>query len=420
MWPHVLRQTTESVANYARSCDVASRSCAHFGSAMSLYSESPLLTYSPVVDRGGGVVGAHFRVHCHGRPLIVLASTVNSLAEVWPGEEWHTFAEFVGHDNANWIDGWQPRGKTAYVTDTALVSLAAGYRGLRSAAPKLCVRDNDVPAATIPSVGYLGLTRETLNNVSSSALEHRRFPLVAFDVNDHDYLVRASASDVNFYSGWAFMDRPLVAPSDERLGMISNVLALIQIVERDGTINEIEAIFKRDAVLSYKLISMANSAAFGLPVEVTSIQHALQMIGMARLKRWLIVLLTKCGSADTPAALLQVAFVRATMLETLGRTLELDEDRDDLFWLGAFSLLDRILGIPLDKILENVIVSDAIVEALTARQGAYASMLDLVEAAEQSDDELLRETCALLTVDGIFTNHALLKSIKTAAALSAA
>jgi hypothetical protein len=387
---------------------------------MSIYSESPLMTYAPVVDGKGGVVGAHFRVHGHGVPPMVLASTVNALGEVWPGEEWHTFTEFVGYDSATWIDGWQPRGRTAYVADTALVSMAPAYRALRATAPKLCVRGSDVPPAASASVGYLGLSRKTLDDVTSVSAGHRKFPLVAFDVNDREYYSKTLSAGVDFHAGWAFMDRPLISPSEERLGTISNVLALIEIVERDGTINEIEAIFKRDAVLSYKLISMANSAAFGLPVEVTSIQHALQMIGMARLKRWLMVLLTKCGSADTPTALLQVAFVRATMLETLGRTLELDEDRDDLFWLGAFSLLDRILGIPLEKILDKVVVSEAIVEALTMRQGAYAAMLDLVEATEQADDSLLRETCALLAVDGLFTNHALLKSIKTAEALATA
>jgi hypothetical protein len=126
---------------------------------MSIYSDSPLLTYAPVVDTKGGVVGAHFRIHGTGRPSGVLASTANALGDVWPSDDWHTFTEFVGFDSAEWIDGWQPRGRTAYVADTALVSMAPSYRGLRATAPKLCVRGADVPPAALQSVGYLGAVR---------------------------------------------------------------------------------------------------------------------------------------------------------------------------------------------------------------------------------------------------------------------
>jgi c-di-GMP phosphodiesterase len=387
---------------------------------MSIYAESPLLTYAPVVDRKGGVVGAHFRIHGNGKPASVLASTANALSDVWPNDDWHTFTEFVGFDSSAWIEGWQPRGKTAYVADTALVSMAPGYRALRATAPKLCVRGADVPPAALPSVGYLAVTRQNYRDGAIAPEGQRRFPVVALDVNDNEFFMKLIASGVDYHAGWAFMDRPQSQPTNERLGMISSVLSLIEIVERDGSLNEIEAIFKRDAVLSYKLISMANSAAFGLSVEVSSLQHALQMIGMARLKRWLMVLLAKCGSEDTPRALLQAAFVRATMLETLGRSFELGEDRDDLFWLGAFSLLDRILGIPLAQIFENVVVSESIVDALSHREGPYAALLDLVEASEQTDDGLYAETCGKMALDGLFANHALLKSIRAAQALSEA
>ncbi len=378
---------------------------------MSIYSASPLITYAPLVNRHATVAGAHFYIHTRGLPVAIVASALNALGEVWPSPDMIALTEFFGVDSADWIDGWQPRGTTAYVADTALVSMSPGYRALRADAPKLCVRLPDIPPAALPAVGYFTACPDTFGMFSALPVESRQFPLVTIAVESTDDLANAMKVGAELIGGWSFMHHAVARPSKQRLGTIANVLKLMEVVDRDGSFQEIEAIFKRDAVLSYKLVSLANSAAFGLSVEVTSLQHALSMIGMARLKRWLTVLLANCGDEATPPALLQSALVRAMFLESIGKALDLDAEQDDLFLLGTFSLLDKILGMPLAEILETVSVPEAIVDALVHRYGAYAGLLQLAEAVERHDDDQLHAICQELTIDGLVVNHALLKAV---------
>jgi hypothetical protein len=44
---------------------------------------------------------------------------------------------------------------------------------------------------------------------------------------------------------------------------------------------------------------------------------------------------------------MQAVFIRVAFLEGLGKTLGLDTQKEGLFLCGAFSLLNKILGIPL-------------------------------------------------------------------------
>jgi EAL and modified HD-GYP domain-containing signal transduction protein len=190
-------------------------------------------------------------------------------------------------------------------------------------------------------------------------------------------------------------------------------------VDKDDDIADIAEVLKRDAVLSYKLISLANSAAMGLSVEVTSIQHAVSMLGMSRLKHWLSVLMIHCGGNDTPPALMHAAFTRAAFLEAVGKSLDIDGGNDELFLCGAFSLLDKILGLPIEKILEKVSVSEAITDALLTRTGPYAELLTLAEAVEKRDDAALRKAIDDLALYPQVVNRALLGAIRTAGQLTA-
>ena len=59
------------------------------------------------------------------------------------------------------------------------------------------------------------------------------------------------------------------------------------------------AVLKRDPALSFKLLRYINSAGFGLSCEVQSIRHAVSILGMQPLYRWLSLLLVTAGTGPT-------------------------------------------------------------------------------------------------------------------------
>ncbi len=377
---------------------------------MSANSPTSLITYAPVINRHGTVVGAHFRVHAHALAVADVASALNALSAVWTAPDCLALIELIGTDASAWIDGWSPRSGTVLITDNTSIASTSGYVALGDEAPKLCVRSD--AGGREQAVGYQLVAPDQLAGVAGQVIGDQSWPVYASEVESLVDQVKAVSFGAEFIGGWSAKHKVVARPSNQRLGTIANVLKLMEVVDRDGAFSEIETIFKRDAVLSYKLVSLANSAALGLSVEVTSLQHALSMIGMARLRRWLAVLLANCGDESTPPALLQTAMVRALFLESIGKALDMQSGRDDLFLLGTFSLLDKILGMPLVEILLHVSVSEPIMDALVHRYGAYSGLLQMAEAVENADDKRLRTLCDELAMDGRVANRALIQAIR--------
>jgi c-di-GMP-related signal transduction protein len=163
------------------------------------------------------------------------------------------------------------------------------------------------------------------------------------------------------------------------------ILQLMQMVQANADVRHLEDLLKRDAILSYKLFRYINSASFGIEVEIQSLRHAVTMLGYTPLFRWLSVLLAMTNVADFSPALLQAAIVRGRLTELLGQGLLSRSESDELFVVGMFSLLGQMLGVPVTQVFDQIVLPDAIVQALIARKGKYGPFMSLAESCEQSD-----------------------------------
>lgn len=166
-----------------------------------------------------------------------------------------------------------------------------------------------------------------------------------------------------------------------------SVLSILNSVSRDAESEEIEAGFKRDAALSFKLLRYINSVGFGLSCEIQSIKHALSILGRKQLYRWLTLLMVTAGENSTPPVLMKTSITRGRLTELLGESYFEKKDRDNLFIVGVFSLLDVILKTPMPQVLEKIQLPEAVAEALLDRSGIYGPFLQLTEACEEADGE---------------------------------
>ncbi|MBV8210987.1 MAG: HDOD domain-containing protein [Burkholderiaceae bacterium] len=197
------------------------------------------------------------------------------------------------------------------------------------------------------------------------------------------------------------------------------VLELLRLVRDDADIAKIDATLKRDPALAFKLLRLVNSAAFGLPVQITSFQHAVMMLGYKKLMRWLSLLLATASKESNTFPLMHASIRRGMFLENIGAEEGNTELRDELFITGAFSLLDRITGAPFTHLFELISLSDRIVEAIVSRTGTYAPYLTLIEAIERSDPIAIRKQANALALPIGTCNEALLKAIGSAELLDA-
>ena len=106
----------------------------------------------------------------------------------------------------------------------------------------------------------------------------------------------AEAVDASFNAGasavigWP-MDGPYEASATgaktEVAADLQVIVELMSRVDQGEDVERLEQTLKRDPSLAFKLLRYLNSAAFGLPVEVSSFRHAIMLLGYARMKRWL-------------------------------------------------------------------------------------------------------------------------------------
>jgi c-di-GMP-related signal transduction protein len=173
------------------------------------------------------------------------------------------------------------------------------------------------------------------------------------------------------------------------------ILQLMQMVQNNEDIPKIEAVLKRDPALIYKLLTFINSAAFGAGREIQSLRQAITMLGYAPLYRWLVLLLANASASGYSPVLMETAVVRARLCELLGAKALPRSDGEYLFVAGMFSLLDRLLGLPMQEVLDSVQLPENVVRALVSREGPYGPYLALAEACELNSTLVATQAAAL-------------------------
>ena len=197
----------------------------------------------------------------------------------------------------------------------------------------------------------------------------------------------------------------LIAPAQ------ANVITLINLVRNQASTDEIEEILKKDAMLGFNLMRLINSSGFGLTREITSFRQAVMLLGLKKLFRWAALLLTASRAGGAPPAVGSTAVVRGRLMELLAAESMSPEECDSAFVVGVFSMLDAMLGVPMDKALELLSLPQTVVDALLTHTGPFAELLALAKACESGDDAAFTSTSSALNLTDRQVNMAHLSAL---------
>jgi EAL and modified HD-GYP domain-containing signal transduction protein len=219
--------------------------------------------------------------------------------------------------------------------------------------------------------------------------------------------------------GWPVGEAPGVdtKPRNVPAG-VTTVVDLMQRVDREEPADKLEAVVRTDPSLGFRLMRYLNSPGFGLSVEISSFRHALMILGYQRLKRWLALLVTSAVDDLDVKPLMHLAVRRGLLMEELGQQSADESLRNELFICGVFSLLDRMLGQPFDKLLKTIPVPASVQQALVDEAGPCAPFLALAVAVEQESLYEVRSGAEALFVSVGDVNRALVKSLVHARSLT--
>ncbi len=259
----------------------------------------------------------------------------------------------------------------------------------------------DSKAAT--ESGFTALLRKLKKNPSTK--------LIAENIESHDLFQQCKDIGFDYFQGYYFT-KPIVKQGNKSLNPSQTIVVELMDKVRSGEdLRKIEDLFKRDVALTFKLLRYINSAGFGLNVEVQSIRHAVSILGLQPLYRWLSLLLATASANPTAPTLTRTAVTRGRFCELLSAYHMGRDEQDNMFITGVFSLLDAMMEAPMDTILDRVIIPEPVAEALIGRKGTYGPILALVEACEARDAKHMAQLAENLVLSPQQVNTAHLQAL---------
>lgn len=243
-------------------------------------------------------------------------------------------------------------------------------------------QDELLPYVDIVKVDILRL--ENLDNLASLIREHQRPGLtwLAEKVETPEEFEICRKAGCTLFQGY-FFSKPVNMYGrrvpDNKLA----VLQLLTLLEKpDAEIEDINKALQSEPQLSFRLLQLVNSAAMGCVTEVSSVQQALMMVGLEKVKTWAQVL--ALGQLeDKPAILRDQAVLRGFLMQELAAANK-QLDTNTAFTLGLFSLLDAFLDIPMKEVCERLKLPSPTDQALLNHTGEYGQLLALVEQIEHA------------------------------------
>lgn len=210
-------------------------------------------------------------------------------------------------------------------------------------------------------------------------LKPRGLTLIAEKVEEPEEHARCRALGFDGFQGY-FYERPETWSGRAVPTAQLTTLGQLAATDHDVSLRELEAIIRRDAGLSHRLLRFANSAEVAPRNTIQSLRQALALLGGTTVRRWAL-LLCLAGIPDLPHVLLDAARLRARVAEQLARAVPGAEPHR-AFIVGLFSLLDAISGQSMEVLLEGLDLHPAIERALLARDGAEGMLLETLLAYE--------------------------------------
>jgi c-di-GMP-related signal transduction protein len=225
--------------------------------------------------------------------------------------------------------------------------------------------------------------------------------VVAEKVESHDEFNRCIDHGFDLFQGYHFGEPEVLRRPARHAGRRA-ATALHASLQGDIDVTEVETVVASDPSLTFRLLAAVNANAFGLDRRVASLDEAIALLGIGKLRCLADLLASSIDAVDHHADEMVLGATRADMVATL-------LDDTDLVRTGVtaalLSVADRMYDASLGELLDELPMSDAVIRALLNGAGRVGEALDVVRACER-DDRATLDQLAPGRYDELMTLHA--------------
>lgn len=244
-----------------------------------------------------------------------------------------------------------------------------------------------LPLVDVIKVDVLGMDERRLTEVTREATGSDAI-LLAEKVETQDIFRQCVSLGYRLFQGYYF-STPEIVPGRKLSSSQLIVVQLLDLIRRDAEVFEIENVFKQNPFLGVNLMRLANSAAVGLRAPLRSIANAIVVLGRRQLQRWLLLLLLTehHHEGSRRSFWLHLAATRGQFMELVAKAEKHQMVVvDSAFIVGVVSVMELMLGVPMESLLGSLGLSEEVKLALLQREGPLGNLLSLAQALEGGDD----------------------------------
>lgn len=223
---------------------------------------------------------------------------------------------------------------------------------------------------------------------------------MAEHVETQDQFEFARDIGIDYIRG-SFYSQPVLETKRSGGPMIKTFLQILALLySPDPNIEYISAIISTDPVLTIKLLKVINQLCADKGNTVSTVQQALVLLGIDRLKEWIYLVGLQRLNRNSPGEILKLALLRARFCERIAKNSSggVGARSMEVYLMGLISIVTGANDEALSKALEDLPVSDEIKNGITGG-GIFSEIYHLSCAYENGNWEDVKMCAASCGID---------------------
>ena len=238
--------------------------------------------------------------------------------------------------------------------------------------------------ADIVKVDFLAMTGADRAQLAE-LLRSRAVRMLAEKIETQEEHAAARALGFTLFQGYFFCKPEMLSRQEASVSKLNYLRLTSEVNQPDIDLERLEQIIKHDVALSLKLLRYLNSSGFALRAKVTSIRHALSLLGERPFKRWATVMALRMLGSDKSPELITQALLRARFCELLTSELPAGGREVELFLVGLLSTVDALLDRPMTDIVGELPLAPELRDVLLGEPTPRGTIFRLALAWERGD-----------------------------------
>lgn len=202
------------------------------------------------------------------------------------------------------------------------------------------------------------------------------------------------------FQGFFFCKPEIIEGRKLSSGEVTKLRVLKELGSEDFEVKKVSDLLHTDTTLSYRLFRYINSAGMGFNQKIETLDRAIALLGQRKLIQWLrVLMLSDMARSKKAEEIVYTSVQRGRFMELMARRGKAGDNPETMFLLGMFSLLDALLGVPMERVVDKISLNESIKAALTGQKNRHWIWLEIVRAYEKQRWQTLRNVAGKLGLE---------------------